>query len=316
MSRLAHAAFFALAIVLAISPRAFAGKVRCPVCGQVFEDTVEHCPNDGTDLAISGKPVEEEPEEEAEPEPVEEDAGEGYRRQDRGGERMRIEDDDGSGYSERHKRFADDRGKSEEAAARKRKAHERRRREFEEEDARLRARFEERRAAWRESRGEDADSRLPSDESRGHDRPAAPLTSIGLRLSWLPRGREEGRVMGAEAEVNPLRRWYRAGGAVFLGIRNLDEADETVFLGKLSAGVQLPWTYSPYVVATGGLGVLSRRGTGEGDGARLLGSVGAEAGIDCHLTRSIAVTPTLGWVHYFAGDDHFDSFTFRVSLGF
>lgn len=314
-------------IILLGSPQADAGRVKCPVCGQVFDDSQERCPNDGTDLVLSGKKVaDEEPGPEVAREPGDEGdeeaaTGEGYRRQDKGGDRRRLDDEEGSGYSERRKRLSDDRGETEDTAEKKRRAREKRRKEFDEKDSELRSTFEARRAALWGDRGSAEDKKdepgegLKKLREHGLWTRGAPLTSLGLRLSWMGEGRDGGPVAGAEAEINPLRSWIRVGGSLFFGVRSLSSRDETLFLARATVGIQRPWRYSPYLVAAGGLGVLMASRFGE-DLAYFVRSLGVEGGMDCHATRNIVITPSLGWVRYSVEDAHWDSFTVKVSVGF
>jgi len=309
--------------LVAVDP-AWAARIRCPVCGQILPESTEVCPNDGTDLGIAGSPVEEAPE--AATAAGEEDAqGEdvgGYKRHDLDEGGRQRSDEAGGGYSDRHRRIGDER-RGPEQAEKRRKERERRRREFGEEDEAIRSRFEEgRQEMWRR-RHRSAQEERERREAEGFEMlrrrtlwgQAAPLASIGMRLSWMGEGTDSGPVAGAEMEFNPLKGRFRLGGALFLGARNLTDREDALFLGTLSVGLQRPWRYSPYLIARGGIGALMSNRSGE-DLTYLAASVGVEGGIDSRVTRSLVITPSLGYVRHYVRDAHWDSFTVKLSVGF
>jgi hypothetical protein len=318
----------ALAVALAAACLAAdagaAEKIRCPVCGQVFEETVETCPNDGTDLGAEGKPVAEAPAAAAAAGEDAEGEGDGgsapkYKRQDLGGERQRA-DVDGDRYDDRRARLGDDR-RGDEAAERRRRLKAERERALAEEDARLREEFEARRRRLYEGRARRAEEDLRAAEGfellkrsslwgRG-----APLTSVGARLSWMGEGDDPGPVSAAEIEVNLVKTRLRVGLSSSIGVRSLPSRDDLLFVESVTIGAQLPWRFSPYVLARFGVGGLSTNRFGE-ELLHVVRAVGAEAGIDCRPARWLVVTPSLGYVTYAIDNARWHSFTAKLSVGF
>lgn len=320
------AAAFALALLLA-GAAASADRVRCPVCGQAFDDSVEICPNDGTDLSLEGVPVdEEEPEGKEADEPAAEEEGDlpapKYKRHDLGGERKRTDtSEQGDDYSDRKRRIGEERRGPELAAARRRKARARRLRRFAEKDARLRGEFEQRRTEavadrrrraldeWRAGR-----ARLAR-ERKALWWGAAPVTSVGVRLAWMGEDGNPGPLAGAEIDFNPLSGVLRAGVSSFVGVRSLPSRGELVFLESISLGVQLPWRFSPYAIARFGIGALVAERFGE-QLTSMTRLAGAEAGVDCRVSESLIVTPSLGYARIVVDDAFWDSATLKLSIGF
>ncbi len=320
------AAALALALLLAVAA-AGADRVRCPVCGQVFDDSVEICPNDGTDLSLEGVPVDEE---RPEGEQADEPAGERqedlpapkYRRHDQGGERQRSDpSEQGGGYSDRKRRIGEERRGPELAAARRRKARARRLRRFAEEDARLRSEFEQRRAEAVADRQREALDEWRAGRARlARERKAlwwgaAPVTSVGVRLAWMGEDGAAGPLAGAEIDFNPLSGVFRVGVSSLIGVRSLPSRGDLVFLESISLGAQLPWRFSPYVIARFGIGALAAERLGERVTA-LARLAGAEAGVDCRVTESLIVTPSLGYARIVVEDAFWDSATLKLSIGF
>jgi hypothetical protein len=319
-------AFSAAVCVAAIlvSWPALAHRVRCPVCGQEFEtDETSVCPNDGTDLESEGRPVEV-PAEDADAGVGDEEAATDvatpkYKRHDVGGERQRV-DDDSQTYSDRERRIGEER-RGQAAAVTQKRQREHERALFEAEDERLRNDFEERRAALEEKRKRSVSAdwwsgreRLRRERKSLWER-AAPLTAVGVRLSWMGEDRQPGPLTGAEIDINLLKTRLRVGLSSFLGIRQLADRGELAFLEHVSVGVQIPWRWSPYLLARVGLGVLAGERFGE-DLNHLVLSAGLETGIDCHVTDAIVVTPVAGWARYVIDDAYWDTVTLRLGVGF
>lgn len=318
----------ALAVALALSCAAgiaeAAEKVRCPVCGQIFDDDVDVCPNDGTDLGAEGKPVEHGPE----PVPAEEpdgaqDDGEGpkpkYTRHDVDGERRRADEAEPD-YGDRHARLGEDR-RGDEAVEHKRRQRAEREAELAAEDERLRSEFETRRRRMWEGRQRRAEEERRAAEGfeslmrtslwgRG-----APLTSVGARFSWMGEGDDSGPVSSAEIDVNLLKTRVRVGLSSSIGVRALDHRDDLLFVESVSAGVQLPWRFSPYIVARAGVGGLVQNRFGR-DLVYVVRAFGAEAGLDCRVTRTLVVTPSFGYTSYGIDNAIWNSFTAKLSVGF
>jgi hypothetical protein len=313
-----------LGALLLASAASAAQKVRCPVCGQVFDESVVVCPNDGTDLGREGKPVEE---------PAKDGASEGdaadaardeqappkYKRHDVGGERMRAEDED-VGYDDRRARLGGDR-RGEEEAERRRQLKERKARAFAEEDGRRRGEFERRRGMmWEKQRERAEEDRRAAEGLEDLRRRSlwgrgAPLTSVGVRIAWMGEGDDPGPVTSAEIDVNFSKVAVRAGLSSSIGVRSLAHRADLLFVESVSFGAQLPWRFSPYVLARAGIGALATNRFGE-DLAYLVRSLGAEAGLDCRVTRWFVVTPALGYALFAIDDAYWHSFTARLSVGF
>jgi hypothetical protein len=319
----------ALAIIVVVG-LARAGKVRCPVCDQVFEKSTKVCPNDGTDLPLLGKAPKEgkaADKPEAEPgggEKAAEEPGEKeskYKRHDLGGERERSDSENGGGYSDRRKRIGEERRGPEAAAERRRKVREKKHKAFAEQDEQLRVGFEERREReWserRERKYQDwhAGQQLAAVRQRELWGRGAPLTSVGVRVSWMGEGDGSGPITGAEIDLNLLKTVIRVGLSTMIGVRSLEERNDIVFLEHLSLGVQKPWRYSPFVVARGGIGALVSNRFDE-NLTYLIRSVGVEAGLDNRVTESVVVSSSFGYVRYMVDEAYWNSFTLRISVGF
>jgi hypothetical protein len=325
-ARLLLGAIVCAAAVLLAGP-ALADRVRCPVCGEEFEtEETQVCPNDGTDLRRDGQPVQAPAGGEdaaAEAPSTAPGAAPKYRRHDLGGERKRA-DEAGEAYSDRERRIGEERrGQAAAAAAaqKRQKEREREQAEFAAEDERLREGFEERRLALAEQRLNSAMAEWRSGRERSwRDRKslwerAAPLTAVGLRLSWMGEDGHPGPLTGAEIDLNPIKARLRVGLSSFIGVRQLADRGELAFIEHVSVGFQIPWRYSPYLLARGGIGVLAGERFGETLN-RLVRSAGMETGIDCHVTETMIVTPTVGYARYVVDDAYWDTVTLRLSVGF
>jgi hypothetical protein len=314
------AAITAIAAITAPLAAAAAERVRCPVCGQIFDPTVDVCPNDGTDLEAEGKPVEEEPAPAAPEEPAEEREEGGapkYNRQDLGGERQRVDAPDAD-YGDRRARLGEDRRGDEE---RRRRLKEQREKELAEDDARLRAEFEARRGRiWEGRQRRAAEDRRAAEGFESLRRQSlwgrgAPLTSVGVRLSWMGEGGDPGLVTSAEIDVNLVKTKVRVGLSSSIGVRSLEARDDLLFVESVTLGAQLPWRFSPYVVARAGVGALVTNRFGE-DLTYVVRALGVEAGLDCRLTRWLVVTPSFGYTSYAIDAAHWNSFTAKLAIGF
>jgi len=316
-----------VAFLLALAATSFAvtagaaEKVRCPVCGQIFDKEIEVCPNDGTDLHVEGKPVDNAPAAEEEDAKGEGDQGPPpkYNRQDVGGDRQRSDAED-LGYDDRHARLGDDR-RGDEGSERRKRLKAEHEKELAENDARLRAEFEtRRRRMWegRQRRAEEERRAVEGFESlrrtslwgRG-----APLTSVGVRFSWMGEGGDPGPVSSAELDVNLVKTKIRVGLSSSIGVRSLSHRDDLLFLESVSLGAQLPWRFSPYVLVRAGVGGLVENRFGE-DLIDVVRSLGAEVGLDCRATRWLVITPSFGYASYAIDAAHWNSFTAKLSVGF
>jgi hypothetical protein len=339
---LAMLAGVVLALVFSPAP-CLAADIICPVCHQRFSDEVEVCPNDGTDLKLLGKPAPDDggeaagDEEKGDGEPAEgqpgaadgaddstpvppeeKSGGTGYRRLDEEHRRSRGNARDrSSAYKDRRSRIATERrGKGASAAKRRKQAE-----AFAAADEERMAEYERLRSrAW-----EDRERLAGVEEQAAADRDAArerllhglgaPLTSIGFRMSWMGEGEDAGPLSTFEIDLNLARYRFRAGLSSLVGLRSLDTRDELVFLEHISLGFQWPSRFSPYIVARGGVGMLVTERFGA-DLVYLMSSAGVEMGIDCWLSPWIAVTPSLGYARYIVSGAYWDSFTFKISVGF
>jgi hypothetical protein len=325
----APAALLAVALACAVCAGSAdaAERVRCPVCGQVFDDTVLTCPNDGTDLEREGKRVEPRgapsPEagsgDEAADGATDEPSFAKYKRNDVGGDRRRADDAE-IGYDDRRSRLGEDR-RGEAAAERKRLLEEKRAQAFAAEDGRLRGEYEARRLKMWERRRERAEEDRRAAEGfddlkrRSLWGRGAPLVSAGLRISWMREGDDPGPVASAEIDVNFAKTALRAGLSSAIGVRSLSHRDDLVFMESVSVGAQLPWRFSPYVVGRAGIGALATNRFGQ-DMTYVVRSLGAEVGLDCRIARWLVVTPSLGYAVLAVDSAYWNSFTARLSVGF
>ena len=327
--------FIFLSLLLSAVP-AFAKRIRCPVCDQTFPEDQAICPNDGTDLNLLGKEVKpvtppEEPDTEGseaapetgEEEPEEKPKASKYTRHDRGGARKRVgdveEDEGSSSRTDRNRRIGDDRRV--ESAAEKRRREKRRREEYDTRDNKLRVQFKldrEQMLAHREERARQEDLAQKGFwalKRRALWAQGAPLTSVGVRLSWMGEGKDAGPLTGAEVDFNLVKTDVRVGLSTFLGVRVLSDRGDLMMLESISIGMQRRWRYSPYIVARAGVGVLISNRFGE-DVSHLVRAIGVEAGVDSRVTESLVITPSVGYVGYAINDAFWSSVTMKISIGF
>lgn len=306
----------------------WAGEVVCPVCGQVFPSKTKTCPDDGTDLKLLGNPAEDDSSDDTDSEDGEEEKGDpspskpsGYKRHDRGGDRKRTStSESGYSYSDRDSRIKARRGRVS-AEERTQREMEERRRAFLKEEQRLLDDFERQRTgAWEERhliRHEQiraAEGRLAAREHLLNGL-GAPLTSLGYRMFWMGEGNDSGAVNAAEIDVNLARYRLRAGLSTLIGMRFLSGRSDLVFLEHISVGFQWPARFSPFALVRGGVGILASERFGA-DLMYLMTSFGVEAGIDSWITPWIAVTPSMGYERIMVESAYWNSFTFKISLGF
>ncbi|MCP4678607.1 MAG: hypothetical protein GY854_24460 [Deltaproteobacteria bacterium] len=315
-----------LAFVIAIVPvSANAEEVACPVCGQTFSDETGSCPNDGTDLKMLGKRKDEVDEVDEDPSLPEntEDRGNPskYQRLDeKMGKRRPVKSKtEKSDYSDRRSRLKKTRRGRSSAAERRR--WEKEHAEFVKQDRQLLSEYEAQRASsWKDqerTRLAEARARRDRDaaEARLLNGLGAPLTSLGYRLFWMGEGNDAGAVNAAEIDINLARYRLRAGLSSLIGVRTLSGRDELVFLEHISVGFQKPSRFSPFIVFRGGIGILAGERFGR-ELVYLLTSIGLEVGIDAWATPWIALTPSMGYERCMLDDAYWNSFTFKISIGF
>jgi hypothetical protein len=308
-------------------------RVVCPVCGQVFDESTKVCPNDGSDLVLVGRREEvgsdtDDTDTDSDAAPDAQGANEpehpavpGYKRHDKGGERQRTAEPVDDTHSDRRSRFAEERRGGNPAAEKARREEEERRRLFAADDARMGADFDKRRAALQKERELTAEEEerarlgLAASRARVLHGLAAPLVSLGYRVSFMGEARDEGAVHGVEIDVNLAKTRLRAGFSTFLGARALDRQDELLFLEHVAIGVEWPWRYAPFALLRAGIGGLATRRFGE-DSVTLVRSIGVEAGIDCHLSLWTILSPSVGYVRYMVDDAYWNSITAKISIGF
>ena len=320
-----------------------ATEIVCSVCGKSFPSDTEKCPNDGTDLKKLGikisedadspgpetenKPGEGEkaqdgttsPDDEGNPAPVSrQESDDGATPIYKRGGRRRVIKSSGSSYSDRRSRVNIRRGRAAET-------------EDDEEDEELQAFLEEdekrlahyetqrRQAAALRQRMEIVERKARKSRSAERQRIlyglGAPLTSLGFRMFWMGERNDSGAVNTIEIDLNLARYRLRAGLSTLIGVRTLSGRNELVFLEHISLGFQWPWRYSPYIVVRGGVGVLANERFGVSF-VNLLTSLGAELGIDSWVTPWIAVTPSVGFTRTMRDNVYWNSFTFKIALGF
>jgi hypothetical protein len=308
-----------------------ADEVTCPVCDQSFSVDTDICPNDGTNLELrgiyvkntngktEGKPGSAPGDEAIDigGEATETSGASKYKRGDAKRRRLHKKKPSKRGYSDRRSRIDSER-RSAEADRRNRQ---REKEAFEKEDRLLMEAFEQRRSQlWAERQRE-----LP-EGTKGLEDPdtvreqlvyalGAPITSLGFRMFWMGEDNDSGPVSSAEIEVNLARYWFRAGISTLFGARYVQEQNEFVFLTHLSAGFQWPHRFSPFLVARGGMGFLSSRRL-QDDLVYLLTSVGFDTGIDSWITPWIAISVSAGYERCMSENSHWDSFSYKISVGF
>jgi len=301
---------------------ALADRVRCPVCAQVFSDDIKYCPNDGTNLVLDGRreSAEKKRLKDQVDDPKEPLTEEKYTRHDQGGDRQRSDDRISGNYSDRRRRIGTERRGPDSAAEKRRKARSLRR-EFEQKDKEIRSEYKEKlNRMWRarhDRAREDLMARrgLYKLRKRSLWGRGAPLTSVGMRLSWMEEAADAGQVTGAELDFNLSKTKVRVGLSTFIGIRRLSERGDLVFLENVSVGMQYPWRFSPYIVARGGLGTLISNRFGV-DITYLIRTLGLEGGVDCRITKAIVITPSFGYIRCAIDNVYWNSFTAKLAVGF
>lgn len=328
-------ALLMVACLLLIGTPSLAGEVVCSICGKAFPEGTEKCPNDGTDLRKLGieisedtsgdaKPSKQKKEEEEIEEPDTEDESEIlpadsdqtqtpiYKR----GGRRRMKSGKAS-YSDRRSRVSIRRGR----AASHEDDDDEELRKFMEEDERLLAKYEIQRRQSEALRQRMELVEKEASKNRSAERKrllyglAAPLTSLGYRMFWMGEENDPGPVNTVEIDLNLARYRFRAGLSTLIGVRTLSGRNELVFLEHVALGFQYPWRYSPYIIARGGVGVLANERFGVSF-VNLITSLGAEIGIDSWVTPWIAITTSVGYVRTMMNNAYWNSFTFKVALGF
>ncbi|MCP4601897.1 MAG: hypothetical protein GY847_15520 [Proteobacteria bacterium] len=312
-----------------VSIEIHAVEKKCPVCGQAFSDDIEACPNDGTNLELLGKPIESDDKKDEETEDDSQRPGDvketpkapKYKRldQNKSWKNTTKPKSERSQHSDRRSRIAGDRRPKTSELEQRRQEEERRL--FLEEDKRLLLEYERRR-----KRSWDDQKRLHIVEIRASkDRVAAekrllnslgaPLASIGYRLFWMKEENDAGLVNAAEIDIHLARYRLRAGFSTLIGARTLSGRGELMFLEHITIGVQWPWRFSPYIAARGGVGMLVSERFDD-KLIYMLTSIGADVGIDSWITPWIAITPSFGYERCMLHNAYWNSFTFKVSVGF
>ena len=321
-----------------------AAQKRCPVCHEVFDDHIHVCPNDGTDLKllgekIPGADVSDQPEKKAsdtsnaneaktvkvpdkttgDTSVADQDGEQKYIRHDRGGRRRRVDktnDSDGDYRTDRLRRIHDNRA----GAVAARKKEEETSPEFDaQKDAALRDRFRSMHDGAKQP-ALHAPEKIIVKSTPEYEREkalweqAAPVMSIGGRLSWMGEATRPGPVMGAEIDLNLLRSNIRVGLSSFIGVRHVSR-NELIFLESVSIGVQRPWRFSPYLIGRFGIGTIVGQRFGA-DITNLMRGLGFDAGVDCHVSEAFTVTPAVGYVRYGVRDATWDSVVIKIALGF
>jgi hypothetical protein len=330
-------ALFVWSVILLFSDGGVAGTIVCPVCGERFDDKVEVCPNDGTDLRLLKRKDSGEKEAEAhtdssssDPKAAPASPTEGgekkeeplrFKRHDQGGERKIVPSKENGGYSDRQSRLPGDTRVGNVVKPKKPLHKSTLTPPPKRSDKQVLAAFErERRSSWEERESiRLRESHIKSDRASTHRKllgsMAAPLTSLGGRIFWLREGRQPGPVGATEIDINVIRYYIRAGFSTLVGIRTLKVRNELVFLESLSAGLQWPGRFSPFVVANGGIGILATNRFGV-DQVYLFSAVGASVGIDAWVHPWLAVTPSFGYLRCVVRDIYWHTITFRVAIGF
>jgi hypothetical protein len=324
-------------LILAIAAEGVAAVV-CPVCGETFEDNVEVCPNDGTNLKLDGKEETSDsnaahedhapPRAQDSPSSADEAAPAGdspilYKRHDEDGERRIAPTKERSEYSDRESRLIG----SERARAGvpnpKHKKNGMKKHDAppaEADDAAVLDEFEKRRRfSWEEresARLRESSSKKDRETARRKllSSLGAPIASLGGRIFWLEDDNARPDPVGAaEVDVNLIRYNIRAGFSTLVGIQS--EKGDLVFLESLSLGMQWPSRFSPFLLIKGGLG-FSVSETATTTVSRLLSTVGAEAGLDAWLHPWLAITPSLGYMRCMEKDSYSHTLTAKLAIGF
>lgn len=335
------AAWVAWCCLVLMSLIATAAQKRCPVCHEVFDSSVEVCPNDGTDLKLLGEELADPSDSDSEVvqsgevetknagPPKQEDTADSnaddadaapskhkYIRQDRGGRRKRAVDADATSADERTDRLRRLQDKRAGAGTVKKRVvlpgEER------EKDDELREKYRKLRDQMLANAPTYTDTVIVMDPDLARQKSlweqAAPFMSAGVKISWMAEGGNSGPVTGAEIDLNLLRTNIRVGLSSFIGIRHVGR-DELIFLESVSIGVQRPWRFAPYLVGRFGIGALVSQRFGE-DTTNLVRGIGFETGVDCRISDGLVVTPAVGYVRYGIREAVWDSVTLKLSVGF
>jgi hypothetical protein len=337
-----HAFSLAWAFLAAVCP-VQAAKV-CPVCGEELPDDKEVCPNDGTNLKLLEKYQPEkkqdgpkETEKKKKEKKKETDTGKSgepgkrdektpapaepllFKRHDQGGDRKPAATKESGGYSDRMSRIPGDKRHTgtikrlPPAPAKEGRAA------SEAVDRKLKSDFEsQRNERWQKDTSLRA---ARTQDKKGDERRrllsslAAPITSLGARILWLPEGPHPGPVGATEIDVNLARYRLRAGLSSLLGVRGVKIRNELIFIQTVTLGFQWPRRLSPFLVARGGVGLTATERFGE-DQVYLMTALGAEGGMDAWISPWIAVSPSLGYMRCTVNNAYWHSFTAKVSVGF
>jgi hypothetical protein len=302
-----------------------ADEVQCPVCDQVFSKDIDVCPNDGTDLTLRGIRVNSQRSKTGkEPEQTQDkkssnigpktSGGSKYKRRDATRRRPPQKKSPKSGYSDRRSRIDGERGSTE-------AERQKRQRERQAEDSRRMEAYAHRRAQLWEAKQKQLHEENKAREEKEKalekllNSMSAPRVSLGFRMFWMGEGNDPGPVSGAEIEANLTKSWFRAGLSTLFAARSVRERHDFVFLAHLSAGFQWPHRFSPFLILRGGIGALTSERFGT-NLSYLLTSVGFDAGLDSWITPWIVVSVTTGYEICMMENAHWDSFTYKISIGF
>ena len=337
MNTLARFCLFFLPIFLHTLIALHADTVRCPVCGQEFDDSVVECPNDGTNLATEGRkvihaerPLPRDTDDVPATDADTPDDGARYKRPEDSGTRRRptaVADDDDplpAERSDRKRRLGSERrpGDTRNEEQRQRAARERQEREqFTAANEAIWREYAQAQEAWQNTQrlaAEEAETERRREAEKQWNalwRRGAPLTSLGARLWWMKEGNSPGPTYGAELGANILRDRIRLGLSSFLGTRALTTRHEFVFFESLNVGLQYPWRFAPWVVARMGIGATVAHRFGNHT-PYLLRGFGVEAGIDFRIHPHFVRPPSLGFMHFGIQDANWNTAAFQLAIGF
>ncbi|MDJ0764678.1 MAG: hypothetical protein QNJ97_16990 [Myxococcota bacterium] len=331
------AALFLAIVCCAVIGRA--EEIVCPICGKAFPDTTENCPNDGANLKSLGIPLASKAKDEDDTPDIEDqdtgmedpaastettESSPKYKRLDSEKAHRAFKRNDGkkdrTGYSDRFSRVARERPAL--SSGTKKHRQDAAAALFQEEDLRRRSEYERIRAReWANRRKVHAVKEILAEKDRQKVKDrivegiGAPITSLGMRLFWMAEGDDPGLVKAAEIDLNLARYRLRLGLSSLIGVRALDARDELIFLEHISAGFQWPRRYSPFALIKGGIGVLASDRFGS-TLVYFITSFGVEIGIDAWISPWISVTPVVGYERCMLDDAYWNSFTYKVSVGF
>ncbi len=308
------------------------------MCGQIIDEKIEICPNDGTNLKLSGRPLNSK--QKAEPSDHSADSSYhqdnhselstnngkfqtlgGYKRHDEGGLRHPGSEKNSSDYSDRRSRLPHDSRTAMPNRRKKTDVGSLQSDRSESEDNRFEEYKNKRASIWKERESANLDLQQIVEKQKVNAEKilkyrAAPLASLGMRLFFLGEDGHAGPVAGAEIDLHAARSIFRAGISTLIGVRTLPNRNEMVFLEGLSAGIQLPQKVSPFIIAKGGIGMMA---TNRFETAQfyLLTTIGFEGGIDIWFSKSqTAVSLSLGFMRCTVNDAYWHSVTYKLSVGF